>query len=132
MLLTWLSDEPGLLPVIMQYLKPEDFSDPLYRSIAERMFTDIRAGTLVPAAIISGCEEEDQARAAALFDTPLEGVNTGPERERALENLIRDIRRHALEDEAGVLSADDPAYLNKVVENRKKIDELGKIRISLK
>lgn len=131
MLLTWLSDEPGLLPVIEQYLKIEDFSDPLYRQIAERMFADIRAGTLVPAAIISGCAEEDQARVAALFDTPVQGVNTVPERERALENLIRDIRRHALEDEAAAFSKEDPAYLSLVVENRKKIDELKKLKISL-
>ncbi|MCR5178839.1 MAG: DNA primase [Lachnospiraceae bacterium] len=137
MILTWISDEPGLLPGIEKYISPDDLTDELYRSVAVRMFEDIKKGDLVPARIISAYQdEEDQKRIAAIFDTP---VNAGKdnselsesERRRALEVLIKDIKKHAYEKESRMLDRASPDYFKQVVEIRKKIEELGTMKIEL-
>ncbi|MCR5674507.1 MAG: DNA primase [Lachnospiraceae bacterium] len=131
MLLTWISDEPALLPVVEHYLAIEDFSDDLYRAVAERMFRDIRENRLQPAAIVTAFPEEDQKRVAAIFDTPMEGVDTQAERERAMENLIRDIKKHALERRSEALTPGSPEYLRRVVELRKETEALKALKIQL-
>ncbi|MCR4763629.1 MAG: DNA primase [Lachnospiraceae bacterium] len=132
MLLTWLTDEPELLSVVTRYLTPEDFSDELYRKVAERVFRDIAENRLQPAAIISAFpEEEDQKRIAQIFDTPMTGVETKAERERAMENLIRDIKKRSMERKMEGLKSDDPQYLQQVIANRKAVDSLDALKIRL-
>jgi DNA primase len=38
LLITWLTDEPALYQKISRYIAPEDFTDELYRKVAERLF----------------------------------------------------------------------------------------------
>ena len=137
MLLTWISDEPGLLPAVEKYIKPEDLTDELYRSVAVRMFEDIRKGDLVPARIISSYQDEDdQKRIAAIFDTPVDEKKDNTElseaeRRTALEALIKDIKKHAYERESAMLDRASPDYFKRVVEIKKRIEELKGLKIVL-
>ena len=45
-LLTWLVEEPQLYPRVKQYISVEDFTEELYRKVAERLFEDLDKGEI--------------------------------------------------------------------------------------
>ncbi|MCH5275524.1 MAG: DNA primase [Lachnospiraceae bacterium] len=131
MLLTWLTDEPALYTRIQAYIEPSDFTDELYRKVAERLFADIAAGNYNPAGIISMFEEEEEQReAAALFNTKLEAIETKQERERAFHDILYAVKKNSYEYYSGKLGSDMQA-LNQVIAGKKALEELGKTHISL-
>ena len=131
MLLTWLTDEPALYSKIAAYIAPSDFTDELYKKVAERLFTDIEAGSYNPAGIISMFEEEEEQReAAALFNTKVEAIETKQERERAFHDILYAVKKNSYEYYSGMLGSDMQA-LTQVIAGKKALEELGKTHISL-
>lgn len=131
MLLTWLTDEPALYSKISAYIAPSDFTDELYRKVAERLFADIDSGSYNPAGIISMFEEEEEQReAAALFNTKVEAIETKQERERAFHDILYAVKKNSYEYYSGKLGSDMQA-LNQVIAGKKALEELGKTHISL-
>ncbi|MBD5512086.1 MAG: DNA primase [Lachnospiraceae bacterium] len=131
MLLTWLTDYPQVYPRISQYIKPSDFTEELYRKVAERLFSDIETGNYNPAGIVSMFEEEEQQReAAALFNTKVEALETKQEREKAFHDILYAVKKNSYEYYSGRLGSDMDA-LNQVIAGKKALEELGKTHISL-
>lgn len=131
MLLTWLTDYPQVYPRISQYIKPSDFTEELYRKVAERLFSDIESGTYNPAGIVSMFEEEEQQReAAALFNTKVEALETKQEREKAFHDILYAVKKNSYEYYSARLGSDMDA-LNQVIAGKKALEELGKTHISL-
>ncbi len=101
MLLTWLCEEPRIYGKIKDYIFPDDFTDPLYETIASALFKDLSEGIMNPAAIIGRFEdEEEQSRAAEVFNTSLIEVNEKTEREKALHDLVYNVKKSACEKRA--------------------------------
>ena len=131
LLLTWLVDEPALWPKIKKYISPNDFTEEMYRIIAERLFADLDAGTLNPAAIISlFTDEEQQSEVAGVFNTKLMELDTKAEREKAFHDILLSVKRNSLDYFSSQLGADVSA-LSKVIEGKKELEELSKTHISL-
>lgn len=131
MLLTWLTDYPQVYSRISQYIKASDFTEELYRKVAERLFADIEAGNYNPAGIVSMFEEEEQQReAAALFNTKIEALETKQEREKAFHDILYAVKKNSYEYYSGRLGSDMNA-LNQVIAGKKALEELGKTHISL-
>ena len=131
MLLTWLTDYPQVYRRISQYIKPSDFTEELYRKVAERLFSDIDAGNYNPAGIVSMFEEEEQQReAAALFNAKVEALETKQEREKAFHDILYAVKKNSYEYYSGRLGSDMDA-LNQVIAGKKALEELGKTHISL-
>lgn len=131
MLLTWITDYPQVYPRIAQYIKASDFTEELYRKVAERLFLDIEAGNYNPAGIVSMFEEEEQQReAAALFNTKVEALQTRQEREKAFHDILYAVKKNSYEYYSGRLGSDMEA-LNQVIAGKKALEELGKTHISL-
>ncbi len=131
LLLTWLVDEPALWPKIKKYISPNDFTEEMYRIIAENLFADLDAGTLNPAAIISlFTDEEQQREAAGVFNTKLMELDTKAEREKAFHDILLSVKRNSLDYFSSQLGADVSA-LSKVIEGKKELEELSKTHISL-
>ena len=65
LLLTWLTDMPSLYPKIKKFITPEDFTEELYRRVAEKLFDQLEQNTMDPAGIIGMFEEEEEQRMAA-------------------------------------------------------------------
>lgn len=130
LLITWIADEPALYDKIKKYISAKDFTDPLYSQVAERLFADLETGSYHPAAIIDMfTDEEQQRQAAALFHTQLpqsEEMN----REKAFHDIVYSVKKDSYEYYSSRLGADVKA-LNKVIEGKKALEELGKARISL-
>lgn len=131
MLLTWITDYPELLPKIEKYIAPSDFTVELYGKVAERLFSDMKAGKYNPASIISMfTDEEEQRMAAALFNTKVEAIETKQEKERAFHDILYAVKKNSYEYYSGKLGTDVNA-LNQVIAGKKALEELGKMHISL-
>ncbi len=130
-LITWITDEPGIYPKIKKYINAGDFTDELYRKVADKLFEGLSKGEFSPAALVSMFEdEEEQREVAALFNTKLEELETKKEREKALHDIIYTVKRNSYEYYSGRMGADMDA-LNKVIAGKKALEELSKTHISL-
>ena len=130
-LLTWLAEEPQIYPKISAFLSPEDFTEELYRKVADRLFEDLAQGTVNAAAIVSMFpEEEEQREVAAIFNTSLVEPETKKEKEKALHDILVSVKRISYEYDSGRLGSDIEA-LNRVIAGKKALEELSKTHISL-
>ncbi len=131
LLITWLTEEPQLYHKIKKYISPRDFTEPLYRKVSDKLFTDLEEGKVNPAEIISlFTEEEEQREAAALFETKLERLDSEGEREKAFHDIVYAVKKNSYEYYSGQMGADMSA-LNEVIAGKKALEELGKTHISL-
>lgn len=131
LLLTWITEEPGVYPKISAYITAADFTEPLYRQVADRLFADLEAGNYNPAAIISAFEEEQEQRAVAeLFNTRLEEITTDKEREKAFHDILCAVKQNSFDYYSGRMGSDMDA-INQVISGKKALEELRKTHISL-
>ncbi len=98
LLLTWLSEEPALYPVIRPYISPEDFTDEVCRQTAQALFAQLEEGKLNLAQIPDHFENmEEQRKIAAAFHESVREVRTKEERERALKDTIIKLKENHLQ-----------------------------------
>lgn len=131
LLLTWITEEPEIYPKLKGYITASDFTEPLYRQVADRLFADLEQGSYQPAAIISTFEEEQEQRTVAeLFNTRLEEITTDKEREKALHDIICAVKQNSFDYYSGRMGSDMEA-INQVISAKKALEELRKTHISL-
>lgn len=131
LLITWITDEPALFEKIKRYISAGDFTDELYKRVAERLFAGLEQGTFQPAGIISTFEdEEEQRQAAELFQTTLPTLETGQERTKAFHDILMAVKKNSYEYYTARLGTDVNA-LNQVIEGKKALEELARTHISL-
>ena len=131
LLLTWITDYPEVLPKITRFITPSDFTEELYRKVADKLFADIENGRYNPASIISMFEDENEQREAAeLFNTKVEAITTSQEKERAFHDIVYAVKKNSYEFYSGKLGSDVTA-LNQVIAGKKALEELAKTHISL-
>ena len=133
LLLTWLIEHDGLYQKIKKYITPEDFTEDLYHRVAEMLFTQFEEnGKANPAQIIN-CftEEEEQKEIAGLFNATIHKVETKEEMEKALKETIVRVKKNSMEYRSAHLPPTDMAGLMKIVQDKKDLEELEKLHISL-
>ncbi len=131
MLITWLTDVPRLYERIGKYISADDFTDPLYKEVFEKLYPTDGSQPEAPAVIMSRYTEEDkQQELAALFQTRLETKQDRETREIALHDLIMAVKKNSFAYYSGRLGEDVDA-LSKVVAGKKALEELARTRISL-
>ena len=131
LLLTWVTEEPEVYPKIKPYITAQDFTEPLYRQVADKLFAGLEQGSYNPAAIISAFEEEQEQRAVAeIFNTKLKELSTPKEREKAFHDIVCAVKENSFEYYSGRMGADMDA-LNQVISGKKALEELRKTHISL-
>ncbi len=144
LLLTFVSDDPGLYPQIRDYISAEDFSEGVPRMAAEKYFAMLERETGDKLAAASGTsarphsspgtvvamfeEEEEQRQAAQLFETRLSGI-TQEELEKALRDVLCAIKRSTIQRMSANLS--DPASLSRLMKAKKDLAALGQLPLNL-
>lgn len=131
LLLTWLTDEPAVYQQVKKHIEPQDFTDTLFQSVAGILFSQLEEGKVNPAQIVSKFEEEEEHRTvAALFNTKLIEIESKTEREKALTDIVIKVKENSLSNGSReVPEGMDP--LMKAIADKKAIEDLEKIRISL-
>ncbi|HBA69366.1 MAG TPA: DNA primase, partial [Lachnospiraceae bacterium] len=125
LLITWISDEPGIYPKVAEYIAAEDFTDELYRKVVDKLFEGLSKGEFNPGSLISMFQdEEEQREVAALFHTKLDELRTKQEREKALHDIIYTVKRNSYEYYSGRMGTDVNA-LNQVIAGKKALEELS-------
>ncbi len=95
MILTWLTDEPGLLGRVRKYIGPKDFTEGIYRRAAEMVFSGIENDNLDLAAVIDLFGEEEQNEVAGMFQAKLPDTASPEERRRAFSDMIIKVRENS-------------------------------------
>lgn len=131
-LLTWLVSDERIFGQIKDYISPEDFSDGIYRKAAELLFQQYDEGEVNPARIMNHfTDEEEHREVAALFHTRIEELTSEREKEKALMETIIRIKNHSIETATRNLEPTDMAGLQKLMEAKRKLQDLKQLHISI-
>jgi len=131
LLITWLTDRPEIYPKVKKYVAVEDFTDELYKKVAVKLFEELEKGKADPAGIVGLFEEEQQQREVAqLFHTSIGKLENKADAERALHDIVYNVKRYSYEYYSQRMGTDVSA-LNQVIAGKKALEELNKMHISL-
>ena len=131
-LLTWMIEDRRLFGIIQKYISPEDFPEPLYHTVAEFLYHQYEEGELNPAKILNHfTKEEEHREAASLFHTKIQKLTTKEEREKALQETIVKVKTHSIDYRTMHLEPTDIIGLQKLMEEKRKLDDLKKLHISI-
>lgn len=131
--LTWLIEDTRLFQKIRTLITPEDFTEELYHRVATELFAQYEAdGSVNPAKIISGFPDtEEQREVAELFHATIHRVESKSDMEKALRETILRIKSNSIEYRSKHLEPTDMAGLMKVVEEKKALQQLQNLHISI-
>ena len=111
LLLTWLVDRPELYEQVKHEIRPDDFTEELYRKVATLLYEQYENGTANPAQIISTfSDEEEQRTVAGLFHARLPELTSSQDQEKALRDVIARMKRDSMEakkEQVDVTSLED-------------------------
>lgn len=131
-LLTWMIDDSRLFGIISRHISPGDFTQSQYRTVAELLYEQYRAGSLNPAKIINHfTEEEEHREAAALFNTRISRLTTPEEKVRAIKDSLLRVKSNSIDVRMKDLEPTDMAGLQRLMEEKRQLGELEKLHISL-
>ena len=133
LLLTWLIEDTRLFQTIQPYITAEDFTEELYQKVASELFAQFKAdGTVNPAKIISGySDEKEQQDVAALFNARIHRIENKEDKKKALKETILRIKKNSIAFRSKNLNPTDMEGLMKVVEDKRMLEKLEKLHISI-
>lgn len=128
LLLTWLIEDPGLFGTVGKYITPEDFTEEIYRRVAEELFAQYeQTGAVNPAKIVSMFESgEEQREIAGLFNATIRGTPTKEDRGKALKETVVRVKENSISRRSRELSPTDLAGLMKLVEDKRALEALSR------
>ncbi|MCD8154114.1 MAG: DNA primase [Clostridiales bacterium] len=131
LLLTWLGNCPSVFDTAEQYLSPEDFVVPLYRQVAEMLFSQHRQGDVNPGRLLNAfTDSEEQREVAALFNTTLHLENE-EEETRAFTDALFRVKEESLREKSRSLDPSDMEGVKKQIQAKKDLEELERKRREL-
>ena len=131
-LLTWMIEEERLFDQISNYISPGDFTEDLYRTVAELLYEQRKEGGLNPAKILNHFTgEEEHREVASLFNTRIRELHTKEEREQALRETILKVKASGIDYQTMNLDPTDMAGLQKLMEEKRKLENLRTLHISI-
>ena len=110
----------------------EDFTEELYRSVAEILYEQYEEGQLSPAKVMKHfTDEEEHREVASLFHTKIQKLDTKAEQEKALKETIIRVKTHSVEDATRNLDPTDIMGLQRIMEAKRALQDLQKLHISI-
>lgn len=133
LLLTWLIENTSLYGKVKEWITPMDFTEPLYRRAAEIVFSQFEeTGSVNPAMIINLFEdEEEQNEVAGLFNATIHEVESKNDLAKAIKETIIRVKRNSIDERSKNLAPEDMAGLMQVVQDKKALDQLEHLHISI-
>ena len=131
-LLTWLIEDASIFRQIKKYIIPEDFSDGLYRTVAQLVYEQYEQGEPNPAKIMNCFTNEDEHReVASLFHTKIKELSTLAEQEKALKETIIRVKSHSIETATANLDPTDIQGLQRLMVAKRELQDLTRLHISI-
>lgn len=131
-LLTWMLESREIFAQIKRYISADDFTEPLYHIVAQILYEQYESGAPNPAQIMDRfADEEEHRKVAELFHTKIRELSTVQEQEKALKETIIRVKEHSLEEAAKRLDPTDIAGLQKVMADKRAMQAMKKLHISI-
>lgn len=131
LMLTWLASYPAMFDTIAGYITPADFTTPLYHQVAELVFAQHEEGEVNPAKLLNQfSDSEEQKEVASLFHATLHLERKEDARRALLETVCR-MKRDSIAWQSDHLLPTDLGGLQKIVEARKRLEDLERGRVTL-
>lgn len=132
LLLTWLIEYDNLYDKIKDIITPEDFTEDIFRKVAELLYEQKKSGTVNPAQIISlFAEEEEQREVAELFHARIHEVDSAAERDKALKETILRVKDNSITYRSAHLEPTDMQGLQQIVADKRTLQNMEKMHISI-
>ncbi len=132
LLLSWLAEYPDLYDTISSYIHPEDFTDELYRDVAEQLYAQLEQKKLDPVRIMDHYTEPEQQRQVAQIFNSEVPVKTKQEQEKAIADTIQKVMRNAVEQKSTQLNPADLESMQSLIDARNRLQSLDSLHISLR
>ena len=131
LMLTWLVTYPEIFKTVEQYIGPEDFTEPLYREVADMLFAQRKEGTVNPAKLLNAFTDSEQQReVASLFNASIH-LETAEEQNRAFGDAVLRIKEESLAYKNKNWDPSDLKGLQELIKAKKELEELGRKRQEL-
>lgn len=131
LMLTWLTSYPAMFDTIAGYITPADFTTPLYHKVAELVFSQHEEGEVNPAKLLNQfVDSEEQKEVTSLFHATLHLERKEDARRALLETVCR-MKRDSIAWQSDHLLPTDLEGLQKIVEARKRLEDLERGRVTL-
>ena len=131
-LLTWLIESEEIFHQIEKYITPEDFSEGLFRKVAELLYEQYEKHEANPAQIMNHfTDEEEHREVAGLFHTKIKELTTVKEQEKALQETILRVKEHSIEEATKNLDPTDIQGLQRLMNEKRKMQDLRTLHISI-
>ncbi len=127
LLLTTLIEEPAAFEKVQGIIGPEDFTEELYRQVAQLVFDEYhQTGGVQPARIINRYEaKEEQAEVAELFSTQLMTPMDEAQKRKGFADTVIRVKKNSLERQyQKAVEENDFAALQSVMEKQKGLEKL--------
>lgn len=132
LLLTWLIEDENLFEIIKPYISPEDFTEEIFQRTAQILYDQQESGKVNPAKIISMFDdEEEQREIAELFHARINDIETQADREKALKETIVRVKQNSITHGSMNLAPTDMQGLQKLVADKRQLEALEKLHISI-
>lgn len=133
LMLTWLTSYPDIFKEVSRYISPQDFTKPLYHTVAQMLFDQYANGEPNPARLLNTfTDNEEQKEVAAVFNAriPLE---TDEERKRALLDVICRLKEDSIVHRTANLSPTDMQGLMALMQSKRELEDLkaGKVQMHI-
>ena len=131
LMLTWIVTYPKIFDKVAQYLTPEDFVVPLYREVAQMLFSQREEGEVNPARLLNSfTDSEEQREVASLFNATIH-LETPKEQDQAFADTLLRIKTESLAERNRNWNPTDMAGLQEIIKAKKELEELGRKRREL-
>lgn len=131
-LLTWLIESESIFRQIQKYISPEDFSEGIYRTVAELLYEQYESGSVNPAKVMNHfTDEKEHHEVASLFHTHIKDLTTREEQEKALKETIIRVKNYHVECATKALDPTDIQGLQKIMGAKRALQDLQKLHISI-
>lgn len=133
LLLTWLIEDTRLFEKVQKWITADDFTEGIYRRVAELLFDQFETGqTVNPAKIVSGFEdEEEQKEVAGLFNATIHEVETKDDMAKALKETLVRVKKNSIEYHSRENDPTDVKAMMKFIEDKRALEQLEKLHISI-
>ena len=133
LLLSWLAERHELYLSIKGKIGAGDFTDPMCHRAAQMLFEQFESGNdIVPARIIDAfTDTEEQSQIAGIFNAAIHKVESKEDMEKAIKETIIRIKQNSIEQTSKNLSPSDIEGLMKMIEDKKALEHLEKMKIEI-
>ena len=124
LMLTWLIEDHTLFEKIKGILGPEDFTEGIYKEVAQLVFDQYdKEHSVNPAKIINRVEsKEEQSEVAALFSAGIRGEMDEAGRQKALTDTVMKLKENSLDLQSQkAIEINDTVLLMKIIAEKTEL-----------